>query len=190
MIDALAHIATSLGLSSAAGLNAYLPLLVVALVARFTHWITLKEPYDLLTNEGVIATLVVLLIIEVVIDKIPAIDTINDTIQTFVRPVAGAILFAANSNVIGDVHPALALICGLVLASGVHAAKATTRPVVTGISGGLLNPLVSFLEDILSAIITMLSILVPALIALLLLIVLLLIGRWCWRRWQRRATAS
>ena len=110
MLEALSNIFTSFGLSASAGLNAYLPLLVVALVARFTTLVRLNQPFDALTNGWVIALLAVLTLIEVLVDKIPAVDTINDVIQTAVRPAAGAILFAASSNAISDIHPVLALV--------------------------------------------------------------------------------
>jgi len=183
MIEAFSNIATSLGLSVSAGLNAYLPLLVVALTGRlFPDLITLNEPWNVLTSWWVIGALVVLLFIEMTVDKIPAVDSINDIIQTFVRPVAGAILFAASSNVIADIHPVLAMICGLILAGGVHAAKATVRPLVTGASAGTLNPAVSLAEDIVSLATSLLAILVPILILLLLLLAFLLGLLWYRRR--------
>ncbi len=163
MIDVLSHIATSFGLAGSAGLNAYLPLLIVALTARFTTLLTLKPPFDALTDNVAIGVIVVLLLIETLVDKVPAVDTINDVIQTFVRPAAGAILFAANANAIGDVHPVLALVCGLILAGGVHAVKATARPVVTAVTGGVGNPVVSAAEDAVSATVTVTAILAPLL---------------------------
>jgi hypothetical protein len=188
MIEAFSNIATSLGLSASAGLNAYLPLLVVALTARFfPNLISLNEPWHVLTSWWVIGVLVVLLLIEMTVDKIPAVDSINDVIQTFVRPMAGAILFAASSNVIADIHPVLAMICGLILAGGVHAAKATVRPVITGTSGGTLNPVVSLAEDIASLATSLLAILVPILIVLLLLLAFLLGLLW-YRRRKARAS--
>jgi hypothetical protein len=172
-MDAVLSIFTAFGLSTAAGLNAYLPLLVVALLARFTDLITLTSPWDTLESWWVIGLLAVLVLIEAFVDKIPAVDTVNDTIQTFVRPVAGAILFAAGSGVIGEAHPVLAMICGLLAAGGVHAAKATARPVITATTAGTLNPVVSTLEDVTSVVVAVLSIVVPFLAILLLLLVIL-----------------
>jgi len=185
-MNALAGVSTSFGLASAAGLNAYLPLLIVALTARFTNLIQLRPPYDVLTSGWVIGILVVLLTIEVFVDKVPAVDSVNDVIQTFVRPLAGAVLFAANSNVISNMHPVLALVCGLLLAGGVHAAKATARPVVTASSGGLLNPLVSLGEDIVSAALTVLAILVPIVVMFFVLFCFGLFGWWYFRRKRGR----
>jgi hypothetical protein len=185
-MEGLLSVFTAFGLSSSAGLNAYLPLLVVALLARFTDLITLDPPWDALESWWVIGLLVVLLLIEFLVDKVPAVDTVNDTIQTFVRPVAGAILFAASAGVISDANPVLAMICGLLVAGGVHAVKATARPVITGTTGGLLNPVVSVIEDILSLAVAVLSILVPILAVLLLLLVVI----WVIRRRRRRQARS
>ncbi|HSJ58246.1 MAG TPA: DUF4126 domain-containing protein, partial [Anaerolineae bacterium] len=162
-MDGLLNIFTAFGLSSSAGLNAYLPLFMVALIARYTDLVTLNSPWNLLENGWVIGVLGVLLLIEMLVDKVPAVDTINDTIQTFVRPVAGAILFASSAGVIGETHPVLAVICGLILAGGVHAVKATARPVVTGTTGGLLNPVISLVEDVIAFVVSLLSILAPVL---------------------------
>lgn len=180
IIAALGGIGAAFGLSSSAGLNAYIPLLLVSLAARFPTGkplLALGEPYDLLANGWVIGVLAVLLIIEMTVDKIPAVDTLNDVIQTFVRPAAGAVLFAANANVITDMSPVLALIAGVLLAGGVHATKGVARPVVTASTAGTGNWLVSLVEDIIAVAISILSILIPivalfAIVALLLFIVI------------------
>lgn len=184
MIEALSNIFTAFGVSASAGLNAYLPLLIVGLVARFTNLIKLNEPFDLLTNGWVLGVVGALLLIEIFVDKIPAVDTVNDIIQTFVLPAAGAILFAAASNTIADIHPVLAMICGILAAGSVHAVKATARPVVTTVSAGTLNPVVSAAEDVVSGTVTVVSIIVP-LLGVVLLVLLLILFLW-WRR--RRET--
>jgi uncharacterized membrane protein len=178
---------TSFGLSTSAGLNAYMPLLIVALVARFTSWIRLNEPFDVLTSWWVIGVIAVLLIVEILADKVPAVDSANDVIQTAIRPIAGAVLFAANTNAIADVHPVLAMICGLLLAGTVHAVKATARPAVTATTGGVGNPIVSTVEDVTSALTAFLAILLPTLLAIVLLVSTVVIGWWLWSRHQRQA---
>lgn len=174
MIDIL----SAFGLSAATGLNAYLPLLIVGLLARFTDLITLSTPWDTLENPWVLGVLGVLLVIEMTVDKIPAADTVNDIIQTVVRPAAGAVLFAASSNTVTNVSPALALICGLMVAGGVHAAKATARPIITASTMGVANPVVSVAEDVVSGTTTVLSVLLPAVAAVLILLFLLLFVGW------------
>jgi len=188
VVQGLTNLITAFGLSTSAGLNAYIPLLVVSLIARYTDLVTLREPWDALTSGWVIGVLVLLLLIEIFVDKIPAVDSVNDVIQTVIRPAAGAILFAASSNVISDVHPVLALICGLLLAGGVHAVKTTTRPLVTGLTGGAGNALVSTTEDLLSAITALLAVLLPVLLAILLILCVLIIGWWLWQRTRVRGT--
>jgi len=184
--QAFLSLATAFGLSTAAGLNAYIPLLVVALLAKFTPLITLNEPWDALSSWWVIGTLTVLLIIEVLVDKIPAADTLNDVIQTFIRPAAGAILFAASTKVIG-LNPVVAAICGVLLAGGVHAVKAGGRPVVAAATAGMGNPVVSTIEDIISLVTSVLAIVAPILIVALITIALALLTWWYVRRRQRRA---
>lgn len=182
VIEAFANITTAFGLSASAGLNAYLPLLVVALTARYTNLLQLNEPWTVMTNGWVIGTLVVLLLIEMTVDKIPAIDTLNDIIQTVGRPIAGAILFAAGSGAVGDLHPVLAFITGLILAGTVHAAKSVARPAVTATTGGAGNWLVSLIEDILAVISAILAILVPIVIALIVIFFLVIVFWWRGRR--------
>ncbi|HHB90755.1 MAG TPA: DUF4126 domain-containing protein [Anaerolineae bacterium] len=186
MIDLL----SAFGLSSAAGLNAYLPLLIVGLLARFTDFITLNKPWDLLENPWILGLLAILLVIEMTADKIPAVDTINDAIQSFIRPTAGAILFASSSNIISDMSPILALAVGLLAAGGMHAVKATARPVVTTTTAGVGNPVVSFIEDIIAALMTLIAILLPAIAAFIVLVVGFFIGRWFWRRRARHAATT
>jgi hypothetical protein len=185
-MESIAGIFTSFGLSTSAGLNAYLPLLIVALIGRFTDWIDLNQPFDALTSWWAIGVLVVLTAVEVLADKIPVVDSANDVIQTLVRPIAGAILFAANTNAIADIHPVLAMVCGLLVAGTVHVVKSTARPVVTASTAGTANPMVSTGEDILSAATAFLSILLPVIIAVVLLIATLVIGWWLWSIRRRR----
>jgi hypothetical protein len=113
----------------------------------------------------------VLNLIEFFADKVPAVNHINDIIQTIIRPVAGAIAFAAGSGVFSDVHPILAMGCGLVVAGGVHAVKsAVIRPAVTVTTGGTGNVPVSMAEDLTSTLVSVLSVVVPVVIAALIVL--------------------
>ncbi|GIV63332.1 MAG: DUF4126 domain-containing protein [Chloroflexota bacterium] len=175
---------TAFGLSASAGLNAYIPLLVVALLAKFTDLLTLRPPWDALESWWIIGLLVLLSLIEFFADKVPAVNHINDGIQTFVRPTAGAIAFAASANVITDVHPVLSLGLGLLVAGGVHAVKTlAVRPAVTATTGGAGNVPVSIAEDVVSTILSILAVVVPVVIAC----VLVLVTAYILWRWYRRA---
>ena len=181
------NVLSAFGLSSAAGLNAYLPLLIVGLLARYTNFIHLQSPWNTLENPWVLGVLAVLLVIEMTADKIPAVDSINDAIQTVIRPTAGAILFAASNNAITDMSPALALMLGLIAAGGAHAVKATARPIVTTTTAGIGNPIVSVVEDVTSATMTLIAIILPAIAAILVLLFGFFTLRWIWRRRRPQA---
>jgi hypothetical protein len=194
MIEAISGLSAAFGLSGSAGLNAYIPLLMVALAARFPMndpLVKLNAPYDVIGSWWAIGILIVLLAIEIFADKIPAVDTANDAIQTFVRPAAGALLFAGSANVVSDIHPILSLGAGLLVAGGVHATKAAARPVVTVATAGTGNWIVSIVEDIISFIVSLLSILLPILAAILLgaflIFLFLMIRSWRHRRKAKQA---
>ena len=185
-MDLLLGVFTAFGLSASAGLNAYIPLLVVGVIAHYTDWITLNNPWDLLANPWVLIVLGILVIIEMLADKIPAVNHLNDAIQTFIRPAAGAIAFAASAKVITDIHPILALICGLLVAGSVHAVKSVAvRPVVTATTGGAGNVPVSIAEDIFSTVVSILAIVIPVMIAIILVLMLVLFILWRQRRREK-----
>jgi hypothetical protein len=174
---------SAFGLSASAGLNAYIPMLIVALLAKFTNLITLNEPWDALASWWIIGLLVVLSIIEFFADKIPVVNHVNDIIQTIIRPTAGAILFAASAETITDVHPVLSMAAGLLVAGGVHAAKSgALRPAVTATTASTGNVIVSVLEDIVSTILSIMAVLVPVVLGVL----LVMFGAWViWFFWRR-----
>ena len=182
-MELLSGVFSAFGLSASAGLNAYIPLLVVALMGRFTNLMQLDTPWDTLSNGWIIALLLVLSSIEFFADKVPAVNHLNDAVQSFVRPAAGAIAFAASASVITDINPILSLAAGLLIAGGVHAAKAgSLRPAVTATTGGTGNVAVSFAEDIVSTVLSILAILVPIFAAIL----LVMLASWViWLMWRR-----
>jgi len=189
-MDLLTGIFSAFGLSASAGLNAYIPLLVVALLGRYTNLIKLSAPWDTLTNGWVIGVLVALTTIEFFADKFPAVNHANDLIQTFVRPAAGAIVFAASANVFTDIHPALALTAGLLVAGGVHAVKSVAvRPVVTATTAGAGNIPISILEDFISAVMSFLAVVIPILVGLFLILLAILIF-WFFARRKRTPRRS
>jgi len=174
-MEGLLDLASAFGLSTSAGLNAYIPMLTVALLAKFTRLVELQSPWDALTSWWIIALLAVLLVIEEIADKIPAVDTVNDVIQTLIRPTAGAILFASTTQATMDLHPVLAFGCGVILAGGVHAVKAGARPAVTVASAGTANPIVSTVEDAVAAVTSVVAVVMPYLIGIWVLLLITLI---------------
>ena len=189
-MEALLGIFTAFGLSASAGLNAYIPLLVIGVIAHYTNLIKLSPPYDVLANPYILILIGILLIIEMLADKVPVANHINDLIQTFVRPVAGAIAFAASANIATGINPILALACGLLVAGSVHVVKSVAvRPMVTATTGGMGNVPVSVAEDVTSTVVSLLSILVPVAIAILVIIAIVLLMWWWARRTSKNKTA-
>ena len=179
-------ILAAFGLSASAGLNAYIPLLVVSLLARFTNLIELSEPWSAMESWWIIGVLILLSLVEFFADKIPAVNHINDAIQTFIRPTAGAVLFAASANVVTEIHPILSLAAGLLVAGSVHAVKsAAVRPAITATTGGAANVPVSILEDVVSTVLSVLSVLLPVLVGIVLLLMAIWIILWLSRRSKR-----
>jgi uncharacterized membrane protein len=176
---------TAIGLAAPAGLNAYIPLLGVAF-AQNRGWIQLAKPFDLMGEWWVILIIAALLAVEILADKFPAVDHVNDLIQTFVRPAAGAILAVGASGSLGKDYPIVMVVLGVIVAGSVHAAKATTRPAVNVTTGGLGAPVVSFIEDVLAVISTIVAIVAPILV-----LVVVALGGWgFWRLWQRKKRAK
>lgn len=168
------EILTGTGLAAAAGLNAYIPLLLVGLAARFTDLVVLPANWAWLENEWVLGIVAVLLVIEFVADKIPAIDTVNDWIQTIVRPTAGGLVFGsgATSETFAVSDPAtffssnqwVPIVSGILIALVVHLGKMAVRPVLNMMTAGIAAPVASVIEDIISVVLAVLAVLLPILI--------------------------
>jgi hypothetical protein len=162
---------TGLGLAFPAGLNAYIPLLAVALADRYTGLIHLAAPYDMLSSPLAILILSILLVIELVADKIPLVDHANDLVQSFIRPSAGALMVMASTDAVQTINPILAMVLGLIVAGSVHTAKSSFRPLVTTSTAGVGNPVISACEDGTAIALTVVALIAPIVIALVILIV-------------------
>lgn len=184
---------TGMGLSAAAGLNAFIPFLVVALIARFSDIITLPPDFAWIESWWAIGIAGVLLLTEVVLDKIPAVDTVNDAVQTFIRPSVGGLIFAATSaaqqldqSTWMAEHPWVGIGLGVVVSGLVHTGKVAARPAINAGTLGAGAPVVSAAEDTVSVGLSLIAIFVPILVilalGLLVLGVVLLYRRV--RRWR------
>lgn len=167
---------TGAGLSAAAGLNAYIPLLMLGLSSRFLDWVQLPAAWSWLENDWVLGIIGVLLVIEIVADKIPVVDSINDWLQTIVRPTAGGIVFGsgATSETAAVTDPAsffasnqwVPIAIGVVLALTVHVGKTLSRPAANAVTFGLAAPVLSGVEDFVSVVLSVLALLFPILVIL------------------------
>lgn len=188
------EILTGAGLATASGLNAFIPLLAVGLLARFTDLVTLPGGWAWLENPWVLGILAVLLVLDLVADKIPAVDHVNDWVQTFVRPTAGGIVFGAGSasQTAAVQDPAaffssnawVPIAIGIALALVTHLAKAATRATANAVTGGVAAPVLSIGEDAMSIGLVFSALIVPVLV-LLFLVFLALFGWWMYRSFRR-----
>lgn len=168
------EILTGTGLAVAAGLNAYIPLLLLGLAARFLDIVALPAGWSWLENEWVLGGLAVLLVIEVVADKVPVVDTINDWLQTIIRPAAGGIVFGSGSGAqtvaVTDPDAFFAsqqwvpIAAGIVIALLVHLAKMAVRPAANALTAGAAAPVMSTVEDLGALGFSILALVVPVLI--------------------------
>jgi hypothetical protein len=173
------------GLAGASGLNASLPLLIVSLVAR-AGLIHLSPPFDALESDVAFYGILALAIVEFVIDKVPAVDSVGHFVMAPVAAASGAIVFASQTGAIGHVDPGLTVVvsvlAGAATAGAVHATRTVGRPVANVV---LLGPVVSVLEDASSAVLSVTALLAPLLVPLL-LAAGLVAGWTLWRRVGRR----
>ena len=191
---------TGFGLAAAAGLNAYIPLLALGLLARFTDLVTLPAAWSWLENGWVMTIVAVLLCVEVVADKVPALDSVNDTVQTLVRPTAGGIVFgsgtAAQTSAVADPGAFaqsgqwVPVAVGVAVALMVSLTKSTVRPAANVATAGTAAPVLSTLEDVASVALVFLAILVPVLVLVAVVVMMWAAVRIIRRRRGRSRSAS
>jgi len=152
--DAILALVAAIGLSSTAGLRAVATLFAIGVVSDVNingqPLVPLQPNFHVLGSTPMLILLGVLTIVEIVIDKAPGLDHLNDIIQTVVRPVVGAVIVAGTANTLSDKNVWIAAAVGAVLAFAVHATKSTTRVATTATTAGVGNPIVSVLEDLLT----------------------------------------
>ncbi|ADV68395.1 DUF4126 domain-containing protein [Deinococcus maricopensis] len=185
-MEVISNLLSAFGLSGAAGLNAYVPLLLMGLLDRL-NVVHLQDPVAWLSNPWVLLIVAVLGALDFVGDKVPGVDHALHLVGGVVNAGAGALLFASQNHLV-DVPPALSMVLGFMVAGGVQATRTAVRPVATATTGGLANPVVSFLEDVSSLLVSVLAVFVPVLGVLLLVALVWWASRW-WARRRRRKLA-
>jgi uncharacterized membrane protein HdeD (DUF308 family) len=177
----------TLGFSLAAGVNLYATVALLGLAARY-EWVELPAQFQVFNNPWVIGVAGVLYVIEFFADKVPWVDTLWDTVHTFVRPVGGALIAVAT---LGDVSPTtegLVALLGGAVAAGSHVTKASTRVAANASPEPFSNWALSLIEDIFVIGLGFVTLHYPLAalgVVVLLLGLLLLAVRWLWRRLRR-----
>ncbi|MGE0650647.1 MAG: DUF4126 domain-containing protein, partial [Alphaproteobacteria bacterium] len=146
-MDIVQPIALALGTSWASGINLYAAILTLGIMA-VTGNMVLPPDLQILANPLVIAAAGLMYAVEFFADKIPGVDTIWDSIHTFVRIPAGAILAAGAVGEMGVGVELAAALVGGTLAASTHATKAGTRAVVNTSPEPFSNWTLSIGEDV------------------------------------------
>ena len=181
-MDTVTGYFTALGLSTAAGLNAYIPLLAVGLFSRYTDLIDLPAPWDRLGDPLVLGLVAIVGVADFIGDKVPIVDHVLHLLGMAVAPVVGGILALAAADAL-DVDPGFAAVLGVVAALATHVGRTAARPASTATTAGAGNPVVSLGEDGASGTLSITSILWPVVAAILAVIVLA--GLFVlWRKWR------
>jgi len=184
----LPALALAIALASVAGLRAWLPLLLAGALARLGV-LDLGPSFQFLASNKALVLFGVATLIEIVGDKIPAVDHALDAIGTPLRPAAGALLAASVLGTVTD--PLTSLVLGTAVGAPTalvpHALKSAARIASTTATAGLANPIVSFIEDIVAVATFALAVLVPLLVVAVLGVSLWIAARWLQRR---RATSA
>ena len=181
-MDALMGIFAALGLSTAAGLNAYIPILAVGMLGRYTDLVTLPAPWDRLEDPVVLGVVGAIAVLDFVGDKIPVIDHVLHAIGVVVAPVVGGLLALGTANVV-DMDPGFVVLLGVAAALATHLGRSAVRPVSTATTGGAANPLLSLGEDGASGVLSVTAIVAPF-VAFVLAVGVLITVALMWKRWR------
>lgn len=177
-MDLLLAALTGIALAACAGLRVFLPLFAAGAAARFFDW-PLAPSMEWLSGDASLVTFGMASVVEIVADKVPALDHLLDTAQTFLAPAAGAMVAVSS---LSDLSPAAALAVGILtgapIAGGVHLLAATTRLGSSALTLGAGNPVLSVIEDVLASVGVLLAFVIPFVVVLGVLLIALAIRRW------------
>jgi hypothetical protein len=179
----LSAVALAVALAACAGLRALLPILLTGAVVRM-GWLEIGKPFEFLSTNWALLLFGIATFVEILGDKIPAVDHALDTVHTVLRPLAGSMLAAAALSSVSD--PATSIAFGIILGAPTalvpHAAKATARVISTATTGGLANPVISVVEDVGAFGLFVVAVVVPVVAAVVVLAIAIFVLRRLMRR--------
>lgn len=185
-----------MGFSFAAGINLYATVAILGLASRF-DWVSLPPQFKVFDNDIVIATAIVMFVVEFFADKIPWVDSVWDAMHTVIRPVGGALIAVATLGHASPTVEGLAALLGGTLAAGSHFTKAGTRAVANTSPEPFSNWILSISEDFFVIGLGFLALKYPAAAAIVVLIcVVLMVTFAAWiiravrRRWSQQSATS
>ena len=188
-MDLIVSLGRTLGFSLTSGVNLYATVAILGLAVRF-DWVSLPPQYQVFANDWIIGIALTLYVIEFVADKIPYIDTLWDSVHSFIRPAGGALVAIAT---LGEASPVMEVLIGLLggtVAAGSHFTKASTRVAANASPEPFSNWALSFVEDIFVVGLGIVALKYPVVafvITVAILIMIVLAFRWIVRKLTRLA---
>jgi hypothetical protein len=170
LLDLVPAVALGIALAACAGLRAWLPLLLAGGLAR-AGLVQLGTAFQFLSSDRALVLFGVATLIELLADKVPALDHALDAVSTLLRPAVGSLLAASVLWPISDPLVAIALGVAVGAPSSLvpHAAKSAARVASSAFTAGLANPVLSLIEDVAVIALIALAVLLPVLAAALIL---------------------
>ena len=184
------QLAMGFALAATVGFRTFLPLLAAGLLGRLGY-VDLGHSFEWMQTLPALVVFGSAVVFEVLADKVPGLDHALHAVETFVKPVAGTLVAA---SMFTNLDPMTAVVLGLVgggtIAGAVHVAKGTTRAASTMITGGLGNPVLSILDDVLAVGGIILAFLAPIIAAIIVLVVVIGVARLIVKRRRRMAAPA
>jgi hypothetical protein len=183
-MDLVMSLGRTLGFSLTSGVNLYATVAILGLATKY-QWVELPPQYGVFASDWVIGLSLLLFAIEFIADKIPWVDSLWDSVHTFVRPVGGALVAIAT---LGEASPMFEVLVGLMggtVAAGSHFTKASTRVAVNASPEPFSNWALSFFEDAFVLGLGLLALKYPAaafVVTVLILIAIVLALGWIVRK--------
>jgi hypothetical protein len=178
----LETIGFALGTSFASGLNLYATVATAGLLDRYGV-IHLPPSLSILSQPVVFGVALALFVIEFFADKIPFVDTAWDTLHTFIRPPAAALLaYASFAEVPEPWKIVAALLAGSVALTS-HGAKATTRAAANTSPEPFSNWILSSLEDVTAVALSWLAATHPILTGAIVIVLVAFSALLIWKLW-------
>ncbi len=176
-MELILSIVIGISLSATSGFRIFVPLLFLS-GASLAGWVELTPTFDWISSYPAFYAFLIATILEAAAYLIPYIDNLLNAIATPVSVVAGVIITA---SVIIDLHPmlawTLAVIAGGGAALGGSVVSGTVHAGSTAVTGGVANPVLSFIESVTAAIISFLTVLAPVFALLVLILIITIVIR-------------
>jgi hypothetical protein len=184
-MELLVSLGRTLGFSLTSGVNLYATVAILGLAARF-QWGTLPPQYQVFNHDWIIGAALVLYAIEFIADKIPWVDSMWDSVHTFIRPVGGALVAAATvADGASPVFEGVVALLGGTIAASSHFTKASTRVAANASPEPFSNWALSLFEDVFVISLGVLALKFPLaafIVSVLILVTIVLALRWIIRK--------